>query len=83
MLKAARVGRLVLLAMLTISPAARANVDCDSHYKRALERLRQMHVSPDRTVALTRRALRIYDACQTGDFEDAASFFDQLDRWKN
>jgi hypothetical protein len=83
MLKAARVGCLVLLAKLAISLAARANVDCDSHYKRALESLRQMHVSPDRIVALTRRALRMYDACQTGDFEDAASFFEQLERWKN
>jgi hypothetical protein len=83
MLKAARVGCLVLLGMLAISLAAGANVDCDSHYKRALERLRQMHASPDRIVVLTRRALRIYDACQTGDFEDAASFFEQLERWKN
>jgi hypothetical protein len=83
MLKPARIGCRVLLAMLAVSLAAHAKVDCDGHYKRTLERVQQMHVSPDRMVALTRRALRIYDACQTGDFEDAASFFEQLDRWKN
>jgi hypothetical protein len=83
MLKPARIGCRVLLAMLAVNLAAQAKVDCDSHYKRTLERVRQMHASPDRMVALTRQALRIYDACQTGDFEDAASFFEQLERWKN
>ena len=83
MFKTARVGCIVLLAILAACLAASAKVDCDSHYKHALERVRQMHVSPERTVALSHQALRIYDACQTGDFEDAASFFEQLERWKN
>ena len=81
MLKAVRIG---CVAVLAVNLAAQGSkVDCDNHYRNALERLRQMHLPANRMVALTRQALRIYDACQTGDFEDAASFFEQLDRWKN
>ena len=83
MLKAARVGCVALSAVLAVSFAARGKVDCDTHYKNAVERLRQMRLPPGRMVAVSRQALRIYDACQTGDFEDAASFFERLDRWKN
>ena len=83
MLKVARVGCVALLAVLAVSLAALGKVDCETQYKNALERLRQMHLPPDRMVAMSRRALRIYDACQTGDFQDAASFFEGLDRWKN
>jgi len=83
MLKAARVGCVALLAVSAINFAAKGKVDCDTHYKIALERLRQKHLPPNSMVALTRQALRIYDACQTGDFEDAVSFFDRLDRSKN
>jgi hypothetical protein len=82
MVMVARIGCAVLLAVLAATLTAQGKVDCDSHYKRALERLQMMHLPPDRMVALSRRALRIYDACQTGDFEDAASFFERLDRWK-
>jgi len=83
MLKAALIGCMALLAVLANNLVAQGKVDCDTHYKSTLERLRRMHLPADRTVALTRQALRIYDACQTGDFEDAVSFFEQLDRWKN
>ena len=83
MLKAVRIGCVTLLAVLAVNLAAHGKVDCDTHYRNALERLRRMHLPANRMVALTRQALRIYDACQTGDFENAVSFFEQLDRWKN
>ena len=83
MLKAVRIGCVTLLAVLAVNLAAQGKVDCDTHYRNALERLRRMHLPANRMVALTRQVLRIYDACQTGDFEDAVSFFERLDRWKN
>jgi len=83
MSKVAIVGSLALLALTAAAIAAPGKVDCEISYKSSLERLRTLHVSPERLVALSRRALRIYDACQTGDLEDASTFFEQLDRWKN
>jgi hypothetical protein len=82
MAKPARVYCVVLLALLAAS-AARAKVDCEASYKSAMTKLLQMQLSPERTVVLIRRALRIYDACQTGDFENAVFFFENLDRLKN
>jgi hypothetical protein len=83
MAKPARVYCVVLLALLAASAAARGKVDCEGSYKRAMTRLLQMQLSPERMVVLIRRALRIYDACQTGDFENAVSFFENLDRLKD
>lgn len=80
MLKAAL---FVLLAVLAAPSAARGRSDCETSYKTALDRLRHMQLPPERLVILSRRALRIYDACQTGDLEGATSFFENLDRWKN
>jgi hypothetical protein len=83
MMKAARVNRLVLLVLIAAPIAAPAKVDCENAYKSSLDRLRHMHLSPERLVALSRRALRIYDACQTGDLVGATLLFESLDRWKN
>jgi len=73
----------VLLALVADCIAAQGKFDCRTAYKNALIALRHKQVPPERMVELSRRALRIYDACETGDLEDAASFFDNLDRWKN
>ena len=35
---------------------------------------------PEQLVILSRKALRIYDACQTGDVEDAKGLFERLVR---
>jgi hypothetical protein len=80
MLRIALVSCVVLTAFTTHSNGKN---DCSTAYKNAIARLRHMQVSPERLAALSRRALRIYDACQTGDLEGANSFFEKLDRWRN
>ena len=77
------VSGLVILA-LTAGPAApQPNFDCDKAYKAFWERLdREMYAKmpPEQLVVLSRKALRIYDACQTGDVEDAKGLFERLVR---
>jgi hypothetical protein len=82
MLKVVLVG-CVLLAVTTDGNAAEDKNNCTIAYKSAVDRLRRMQVSAERFAVLNRRALRIYDACQTGDLEGANSFFEKLDRWRN
>jgi hypothetical protein len=54
--------------------------DCDILYKTSLLELLRMEVSPERLVVLSRWALRVYDACQTGDLKDATLLFENLER---
>jgi hypothetical protein len=80
MLRIALVSCVVLTAFTAHSNGKN---DCSSSYKSAIDKLRHMQIPPERFAVLSRRALRIYDACQTGDLEGANSFFERLDRWRN
>jgi hypothetical protein len=77
------VSGLVILAMTAGAAAPQPNFDCDRAYKTFWERLdREMYAKmpPEQLVVLSRKALRIYDACQTGDVEDAKGLFERLVR---
>ena len=43
-----------------------------------LDRETYAKMPPEQLVVLSRKALRIYDACQTGDVEDAKGLFERL-----
>jgi hypothetical protein len=51
-------------------------------YKACMDRLQASTASFDRWIAQHRAALRAYDACETGDLDDAEGVFDRLDRSK-
>jgi len=57
--------------------------DCSVAYKDFWQRLdhRYPELSAEQVVALTRRALRVYDACQTNDLRDAdaKALFERLE----
>jgi hypothetical protein len=66
---------------LAISPASgQSDVDCAEIYKSHLEKLKRENISPERRDALRRWALRVYNACQSGDVQDAKGLFEKLDR---
>jgi hypothetical protein len=74
---------LVILALTAGAAAPQPNFDCDKAYKIFWERLdREIYAKmpPEQLVILSRKALRIYDACQTGDVEDAKGLFERLVR---
>jgi hypothetical protein len=77
------VSGLVILGLTAGAAAPQPNFDCDKAYKTFWERLdREMYAKlpPEQLVVLSRKALRIYDACQTGDVEDAKGLFERLVR---
>jgi hypothetical protein len=66
--------------MSTSSPDTR--LDCGQAYVDFLNKLlaeTNLTLSPEQLVRLHRRALRVYDACETGDLEDAQAQFERLD----
>lgn len=74
---------LVILGLTAGAAAPQPNFDCDKAYKAFWERLdRETYAKmpPEQLVVLSRKALRIYDACQTGDVEDAKGLFERLVR---
>jgi hypothetical protein len=71
------------LVLTVAAVSAQDEIDCGAAYKRSLEKLRQAQISAERLTAVSRRALRIYDACQTNDLRGAKSLFESLDRWKD
>ena len=82
MLKPALIG-FALLAFSSAAISAQDQIDCGSAYKSSLDRLRQKQLSPERLAALSRQALRIYNACQSQDLTNARSLFEGLDRLKD
>ena len=82
MFKSALMG-LAMLALTSASISAQNKIDCGSAYKSSLNRLRHKQLSPERLAVLSRRALRIYDACETDDLKDAKTLFESLDRTKD
>ena len=77
------VGVLVGIIVLPLSPEGQ--FDCGKAYKGFWQKLehKNAELSAEQLVALTRRALRVYDACQTHDLRDAdaQAMFDGLDTW--
>jgi hypothetical protein len=68
---------------MALSGSAQDNINCGQAYKQAWENLKSedyAKLSPEPLVALTRRALRIYDACQTGDGHDVRALFKRLEK---
>ena len=62
---------------------AQPSFDCGKAYKDFWEKLEREIYSkmpPEQLVVLSRRALRIYDACQTGDVDDPKGLFERLAR---
>jgi hypothetical protein len=74
---------LVLAAGLVAQPArGQGKVDCGEAYKKAWESIKSedyARLTPEQLVTLTRKALRIYDACQTGDVHDVRALFKRLE----
>jgi hypothetical protein len=54
--------------------------DCGAAYKAFWQEFRELaaYLPGDRLAALSRRALRTYDACRTGDVHDPNTLFEQL-----
>ena len=84
MLRAALSG-VAALGLMAPAVSAQGNLDCDEAYKRYRETLKsEMHARtpPERLAALSRSALRAYEACRTGDVHDTKTLFERLDRSK-
>ena len=66
---------------LTLSAASgQSTMHCAEIYKNHLEKLNQKQLSQEQRAALRRSALRAYNACETGDMQDAKGLFQRLDR---
>lgn len=76
----------VALGLMALAVSAQSNLNCTEAYNNALAKLeREQHAKlpPERLAALRRKALRVYEACRTGDVHDAKALFDWLERSKD
>jgi hypothetical protein len=73
----------LVLLVTTALVAAQDRLNCEDDYKSALERLNRQRMPPERLAALSRKALRVFDACKTGDLKEPKRLFESLDRWKD
>jgi len=74
----------VVLGVMAVAASAEDDFDCEKAYKRFWDKQHSepsAKRSPQRHAALSRKALRIYDACLTNDVYDAKALFDRLERW--
>ena len=77
------VSGLVALCLMAAAAVPQPDFDCGKAYKdfwKNLDRETYAKMPPAQLVVLSRRALRIYDACQTGDLDDAKGLFERLAR---
>ena len=82
MLRAAA-GSVVATGLMAFTVLAQGAVDCGAAYKSAWESLKRedyARLTPEQLATLSRKALRIYDACQTGDVHDVKALFKRLER---
>jgi hypothetical protein len=82
MLRAAA-GSVVAIGLTALSVLAQSTAGCGDAYKAAWENLRRedyVRLTPEQLVSLSRKALRIYDACQTGDVHDIKALFRRLEQ---
>jgi hypothetical protein len=73
----------LVLLVTTAGLAAQGPLNCEGDYKSTLERLNRQRMPPERLAALSRKAQRVFDACQTGDLKEPKRLFERLDRWKD
>ncbi len=76
----------VAMGLMALAASAQSSLDCGAAYKSALEKLegeQQAKVPPERLAAMRRHALRVYEACRTGDVRDPKALFDRLERSRN
>ncbi len=82
MLRAAA-GSVVAIGLMALSVLAQSTAGCGDAYKAAWENLRRedyAKLTPEQLAHLSRKALRIYDACQTGDVHDIKALFKRLEQ---
>ena len=75
----------VALALLVGGATAQGKMDCGAMYKGFWDKFQSekgASISPDQLAAVSRLALRAYDACQAGDELNARQLFDDLAREK-
>ena len=76
-------GSIIAVAALRVLPGAlpgESNTDCAEAYNSYLKSLEGRQISPQRRAALRRWALRVYDACDTGDIGNPKTLFERLER---
>ena len=65
------------------TPGQHPSDDCVAAYRTYLEELKHKRMSSQQRAALRRWALRVYDACETGDLEvEVEELFERLERRK-
>jgi hypothetical protein len=76
-------GGVASLGLVALPFPPGGHFDCSAAYKSFWQKLDHRYpvLSAEQIVALTRRALRVYDACQTNDLRDAdaEALFERLD----
>jgi hypothetical protein len=73
----------VVAAGLTIAAAHAQDVSCGDAYQRSLAEIERRQHAPERLSALRRHALRLYQACLTGDVHNPKTLFERLDRMRD
>jgi hypothetical protein len=68
------------VGLLVSAAAAGGDFDCDAAYRSSLALLERQKHAPQQLAQLSRQALRVYHACQTGDVHDVKSLFERLER---
>jgi hypothetical protein len=76
-------GLVIFAGIGTATSSAQEAINCSAAYKNSLEKLKQKELPPARLAALTRQALRIYDACKSDDIKQPKALFEALDRAKD
>jgi len=80
-----RTAPLIALGLIMwAGPLQSADFDCGKAYKSYWDKLspeKNPEISPQQLAALNRKALRVYDACQTHDLANAKAMFERLERW--
>jgi|GEM_PF-4895148 len=82
MVRITLVGTMALSLTAWAVVAQDGAISCEEAYKAVLEKLKRQH-GPERLAVHARKALRVYNACVTGDVNDAKALFDRLERLRD
>ena len=74
---------LIAFGFASSAISEQSTINCAGTYTSYLEELKRKTLSPGRRAVLRRWAIRVYNACETGDLEDAKGLFERLDREKH
>jgi len=69
---------LIVFGGTTGATLGQRHLDCAAAYQTYLEELKHKRMSSQRRAALYRWALRVYDACETGDLEVDVEELDEV-----